>query len=310
MPEHNAGPSNAAPGWYPDPQSPSLRWWDGQTWIDKWAPASVTPVFTPSLTSEPAQTAMMSDQSEPLQPNDFPGRVQTEEVAQSSHQTPVPTGKAFGPRWIRSKWSILALAACLFLAAASTVGYFAFRTDPLELQTEQGPRSITCDWWAGDYKSAIKTPPAMIESVTLTQNTDALVEFRARFDPFPIQHKTPNTDGVLRTAVTTLGLTFSKTQSVLSRDEWKTNDNSAFNKYYLSIRLEDRFAAFLSEDNGTDIEQPKNIKIFREGQDVVIQIDPKELPLLPTGKTFGFIADTTYTGGGTGIGKYRERDCS
>lgn len=279
-------------------------------WVDKWAPASVVPAFTPAPTSAPARPALISDQSESLQPNDIPYREETQEVGQSSDEASAPTKKAASRHWIRSKWSILALAACLFLAAASTVGYFAFRTDPLELQTEQGPRSITCDWWAGDYKSAIKTPPAVIESVTLTENTDALVEFRARFDPFPTQNKTPNTDGVLRTAVTTLGLTLSKTQSVLSRDEWKTNDNYAFNKYYLYVRLEDRFAAFLSEDNGVDIEQPKNLKIFREGQDVVIQIDPKELPLLPTGKTFGFIADAEYTGGNAGVGKYRERDCS
>ncbi|OZD06439.1 hypothetical protein CH275_09450 [Rhodococcus sp. 06-235-1A] len=29
---------NPAPGWYPDPQSPSLRWWDGQSWTNEFAP--------------------------------------------------------------------------------------------------------------------------------------------------------------------------------------------------------------------------------------------------------------------------------
>lgn len=29
---------NPAPGWYPDPHSPSLRWWDGQRWTDDFAP--------------------------------------------------------------------------------------------------------------------------------------------------------------------------------------------------------------------------------------------------------------------------------
>ena len=304
MPEHSAGPPNPAPGWYPDPQSPSLRWWDGQTWVDKWAPASGTPTSTPLPISAPAGPTTTSDRSEPLQANDFQYREEIEKVTSSDGKS-VPTKKAAGPRWIRSKWSILALAACLFLAAASTVGYFAFRTDPLELQTEQGPRSITCDWYGGDGKYAVKTPPAIIKSITLTENNDALVEFRARFDPVPTQNKTPNTDGVLRTPVTTLELTLSKTQSMLSRGE------RAFDKYYLSIRPEDRFAVYLSEDNGrTGIEQPKNIKIFRDDQDVVIQIDPKELPLLPTGKTFGFMAGTWYDGAGFGSSNYQSRDCS
>ena len=29
---------NPAPGWYPDPHSPSLRWWDGHRWTDDFAP--------------------------------------------------------------------------------------------------------------------------------------------------------------------------------------------------------------------------------------------------------------------------------
>lgn len=38
-----AGPSGPPAGWYPDPKSSSLRWWDGQRWADQWAPAAGSP---------------------------------------------------------------------------------------------------------------------------------------------------------------------------------------------------------------------------------------------------------------------------
>ncbi|MGF0246158.1 DUF2510 domain-containing protein [Rhodococcus erythropolis] len=38
-----AGSMQEPPGWYPDPDSPSLRWWDGIQWSDRWAPASNRP---------------------------------------------------------------------------------------------------------------------------------------------------------------------------------------------------------------------------------------------------------------------------
>ena len=50
-----AGPMQEPPGWYPDPNSPSLRWWDGIQWSDRWAPASNHP--TGATTSEATQFA-------------------------------------------------------------------------------------------------------------------------------------------------------------------------------------------------------------------------------------------------------------
>lgn len=41
------GSHNPAPGWYPDPQSPSLRWWDGSRWSGSVVPIPETPLPPP-----------------------------------------------------------------------------------------------------------------------------------------------------------------------------------------------------------------------------------------------------------------------
>lgn len=41
-----------APGWYPDPHTPGLRWWDGVQWTGHVQPAQ-PPALTPWTTSPP-----------------------------------------------------------------------------------------------------------------------------------------------------------------------------------------------------------------------------------------------------------------
>jgi hypothetical protein len=50
---------NFPPGWYPDPQSPAYRWWDGQQWTDNWAPTSNTQPSS-SRSAAPLAIAPMS----------------------------------------------------------------------------------------------------------------------------------------------------------------------------------------------------------------------------------------------------------
>jgi hypothetical protein len=52
---------NPAPGWYPDPHSPSLRWWTGHRWTDDFAP--IPGASAPQRLSRP--TAVHRDSGSP-----------------------------------------------------------------------------------------------------------------------------------------------------------------------------------------------------------------------------------------------------
>ncbi len=69
------GGASTPPGWYPDPQSPSLRWWNGQQWTDQWAPPSSTrPVVStpPAAPVRPAPGRGVPQQSLPRKRSPLP----------------------------------------------------------------------------------------------------------------------------------------------------------------------------------------------------------------------------------------------
>jgi hypothetical protein len=57
---------NPAPGWYPDPDSPSLRWWDGNNWSD--TVVAVPQAQPPPPTDNPVPASSRPPQSSPPAP--------------------------------------------------------------------------------------------------------------------------------------------------------------------------------------------------------------------------------------------------
>ena len=96
---------NPAPGWYPDPHSTSLRWWDGNDWSD---------------------TVVAIPKSQPPPPADNPMPAQSR-PRQSSPASPPESSRAaelFRRHWKRLllDTAILLVAAILLAAAFSNLG--------------------------------------------------------------------------------------------------------------------------------------------------------------------------------------------
>nr|WP_322002299.1 DUF2510 domain-containing protein [Rhodococcus qingshengii] len=87
-----AGPMQQPPGWYPDPNSPSLRWWDGIQWTDRWAPASNRP--TGATTSQATQFAS------PSPTNSGHWQAPSYSSAQAYSLTTAPKKKQFTVLWV------------------------------------------------------------------------------------------------------------------------------------------------------------------------------------------------------------------
>ncbi|REK81286.1 DUF2510 domain-containing protein [Rhodococcus erythropolis] len=109
-----------APGWYPDPDSPSLRWWDGNNWSD---------------------TVVAVPQSQPPPPTDNP-------VPASSHprqsSPPAPAQPSIAAQLFRRHWKRLLLDTVLLLVASFLL-LSVFRNLGTILGGSPGPPTM-CEW--------------------------------------------------------------------------------------------------------------------------------------------------------------------
>lgn len=97
------------PGWYPDPQSPSLRWWDGNEWSDSVVPVPQTP--------PPQQPSQVPP---PIVPH---GPRPTAPFSQEGQASPrgggSPTAAALREHWRRLLLDVVLLVLCTFWLVAT-----------------------------------------------------------------------------------------------------------------------------------------------------------------------------------------------
>lgn len=126
MPENSHGPSSPQPGWYPVPQSPSLRWWDGQNWTDQWAPPPATPSNTSASVGFPATQSPPPLQNKSPRPTDFQHLWNTEQPAPNSITSTSATRLAEASKRTRGRLVIelVALGFLLLFTTATVFGIY------------------------------------------------------------------------------------------------------------------------------------------------------------------------------------------
>ncbi|NMM83116.1 hypothetical protein B2J88_01815 [Rhodococcus sp. SRB_17] len=117
MPELTVGQPKPPPGWYPDQQSQSLRWWDGQQWTNHRAPIQGNPSSFPQAafpqttfeSPSPVSNYQSTHSQDQVDFHHFLSDDQSVRGASSSSQVRAPKGRP-GP------WLIIAgLIAVVFL---------------------------------------------------------------------------------------------------------------------------------------------------------------------------------------------------
>ncbi|WP_259349415.1 DUF2510 domain-containing protein [Rhodococcus sp. UFZ-B548] len=126
MPENIHGPSSPQPGWYPVPQSPSLRWWDGQNWTDQWAPPPATPPNTSTAVGFPATQSTPPLQNNSPQPTNFQHLWNTEHPASLTTTRPASTTPTEAPKRTgrRLVIELVALGFLLLFTTATVFGIY------------------------------------------------------------------------------------------------------------------------------------------------------------------------------------------
>jgi len=161
------------PGWYPDPVAPDgLRWFDGDDWTDRCAPApddAGTPVADPAHQAGPANHPSPGPQPWPGAPAAYGAPAW--QATPTWGTAPAPTGRSTGKL-------VLVIALCV-VGALVVTGVLAAIVIPVFLNQRgiarvDESRSLTCAQVATDAvalsasEAAKSTGPAAIALVALT----------------------------------------------------------------------------------------------------------------------------------------------